>query len=64
MPPFLSLIPVQEEVCINTNTRATPSSYIPVNKLQLSKATENVRAQNKTEIKKNCLENCMNLTYN
>ena len=64
MPPFLSLIPIQEEVCINTNIRSTLSSYIPVNKLQLSKATENVRAQNKTEIKKNCLENCMNLTYN
>ena len=52
MPPFLSLIPIQEEVNINiyNNLNNTNNIYIPVNRIQLNQATKNVREQNKTEI--------------
>jgi len=66
MPPFLSCIPIQEEVntSIHVNSAGLNNMYIPVNKTKLDKASINIQEYRKQSIGKNNLGNYMSVSSN
>ena len=64
MPPFLSCIPIQEEVntSIHVNSAGLNNMYIPVNKTKLDKASINIQEYRKRSIGKNNLGNYMSVS--
>ena len=65
MPPFLSCIPIQEEVNTNIhiNSAGIKNMYIPVNKTQLDKASINIQEFRKKSSQINNLGSYMNIVY-
>ena len=65
MPPFLSCIPIQEEVSTNIhiNSAGITNMYIPVNKTRLDKASINIHEFRKKSSKTNNLGSYMNIVY-
>ena len=65
MQPFLSCIPIQEEVSTNIhiNSAGIKNMYIPVNKTQLDKASINIQEYRKKSSNMNNLGTYMNITY-
>jgi hypothetical protein len=64
MPPFLSCIPIQEEVntSIHVNSAGLNNMYIPVNKTKLDKASINIQEYRKRTVGKNNLGNYMSVS--
>lgn len=65
MPPFLSCIPIQEEVNTNIhiNSAGINNMYIPVNKTRLDKASINIQEFRKKTSQTNNLGSYMNIVY-
>ena len=65
MPPFLSCIPIQEEVSTNIhiNSAGITNMYIPVNKTRLDKASINIQEFRKKSSQVNNLGSYMNIVY-
>ena len=65
MPPFLSCIPIQEEVGTNIhiNSAGITNMYIPVNKTRLDKASINIQEFRKKSSQVNNLGSYMNIVY-
>jgi hypothetical protein len=65
MPPFLSCIPIQEEVSTNIhiNSAGITNMYIPVNKTRLDKASINIHEFRKKSSQVNNLGSYMNIVY-
>ena len=65
MPPFLSCIPIQEEVSTNIhiNSAGINNMYIPVNKTRLDKASINIQEFRKKSSQVNNLGSYMNIVY-
>lgn len=65
MPPFLSCIPIQEEVSTNIhiNSAGINNMYIPVNKTRLDKASINIHEFRKKSSQVNNLGSYMNIVY-
>lgn len=65
IPPFLSCIPIQEEVSTNIhiNSAGITNMYIPVNKTRLDKASINIQEFRKKSSQVNNLGSYMNIVY-
>jgi len=66
MPPFISIIPQQEEQQLNNKYLIRKNKpFIPIDKEKLKEASNSLRLKRNMQITKNIntLESCMNLTY-
>jgi hypothetical protein len=65
MPPFLSCIPIQEEIntSVHINSAGINNMYIPVNKTKLDKASINIQDFRTKSARSNNLGSYMNIVY-